>query len=293
MIILKLFGGLGNQMFQYSLYVSLKKRNKEVLLDGQMIDDIGDNHHRSSIYKSFNISKDPDIWSDDKKNAEEELLIRKALVKMKNDEISHYLQVVDWNYDRDILEIDDVYAEGYWQCERYFEDCASNVREAFKFKREVIENNKEMSELITQCDYPVSIHVREGDYNLPVNQKVFGGICTNEYYRSAIHFFKEKHPGCVFYVFSNDIYAAKERLGDVEAVFVDGNSETDGSSDMYLMSKCRGHIIANSSFSWWGAWLDERADKEIVSPDKWSPLGICKDIILDYFIRIRPDGSRV
>ncbi len=290
MIIIKLFGGLGNQMFQYCLYLKLKSQNKEVLLDGQMVDDEEYNCHQSSIFRSFYISKAADLNSEEAKTEEYTALMKKAVEKIKNDDFMYYIQPIDWIYDEKILKSDDVYADGYWQSEKYFKDCEEEVRKAFQFRSEIIDHDKEMLDKIMHCKYPVSIHVREGDYNEPVNQRVFGNICTEDYYRSAIRYFEEHHPGCKFFIFSNDINSARTRIGSIDATFIDGNSEADAGIDMFLMSRCKGHIIANSSFSWWGAWLGDSLEREIVSPAVWSREGICKDILTDYFIKIRNDG---
>ena len=292
MVIIKLFGGLGNQMFQYGLYTRLKSQNREVLLDSQFIDDDDHNYHKSSIFRSFDISKNTDINFRDAKTSGDIGLLKKTLEKFQNDEISYYIQPIDWGFDENILKMDNVYADGYWQSERYFRDCEEQVRNALRFRIDLVGDNKEICKRIEEAQYPVSIHVREGDYNDPVNQRVFGKICTDDYYNSAVRYFEERHSECSFFVFSNDIKAARKRLGNRPAVYVDGNSEADGSIDMFLMSRCRGHIIANSSFSWWGAWINDRKDKEIVSPAVWSREGVCKDILLDSFIKIRSDGIR-
>ena len=117
--------------------------------------------------------------------------------------------------------------------------------------------------------HSVSIHVRRGDYLSETNQKIYGRICTLDYYKKAIRYFEEKYEDVTFFVFSNDLEWAKENLEMKKSCFVDCNTEETAIYDMYLMSECRDNIIANSSFSWWGAWMNSHEEKEVIAPSKW------------------------
>ncbi len=161
MIILRVFGGLGNQMFQYSLYLSLRMKRKDVLLDCSLLDYERYNCHKSSIFNSFELSRESDIWFNGKRSEENIVLLKKALKKIKNDELKYYFQNVNDGFDENFFKIDDVYAEGYWQNENYFIDCIEEVRNAFIFKNTPTGFNEKVLGEIKKSKYPVSIHIRE------------------------------------------------------------------------------------------------------------------------------------
>ncbi|MCI6689512.1 MAG: alpha-1,2-fucosyltransferase, partial [Clostridiaceae bacterium] len=125
---------------------------------------------------------------------------------------------------------------------------------------------KRYAEQISQ-NYSVSVHVRRGDY---LNYSYLQGICTPHYYEQAMQFFREKYRGKVkFYIFSNDIEWAENNFSEADCVIVEGNSGKDSFRDMQLMSLCKHNIVANSSFSWWGAWLNQNKEKIVIAPNKW------------------------
>jgi hypothetical protein len=111
--------------------------------------------------------------------------------------------------------------------------------------------------------------VRRGDYLKPRVRAAFGDICTAEYYREAVAYIRQKTADPVFFIFSDDIQWVKDNLPLPGAVYVTGNTGLTGFRDMQLMSCCKHHIIANSTFSWWGAWLNQTPGKIVVAPAKW------------------------
>jgi len=139
---------------------------------------------------------------------------------------------------------------GYYQSERYFENCKEEIRKEFTFRKKsntVVKPNT------------TSIHVRRGDYlKFPEHHP----LCSMDYYNSAISMFEDQN----FLVFSDDIKWCKENFKGDKFTFCEGNSSEE---DLQIMAKCDNHIMANSSFSWWGAWLGTNQDKVIVSPKKW------------------------
>ena len=122
----------------------------------------------------------------------------------------------------------------------------------------------------------VSVHVRLGDYRH--TEELYGNICTASYYRQAIQYIAMRIENPIFYVFSDEPEQAAGMLKDYQCYVIAENRGEDSYKDMYLMSRCRHHIIANSTFSWWGAWLDNRMDKIVVSPSKWNHLCKSQDI---------------
>ncbi len=158
---------------------------------------------------------------------------------------------------------------GYWQQARFAAEVREQLLRDFAFTEPADEKNRELLRQIDGCE-AVSVHVRGGDYRDPQSQNRFGGVCTPEYYRQAIRRVCERVSDPVFFVFSDDPDYAREILDSgAEMVFVAHNTGAESYRDMQLMSRCRHHIVANSSFSWWGAWLDPRADKTVYAPTPW------------------------
>src|SRR5690606_38192956 len=163
---------------------------------------------------------------------------------------------------------------------------AEELREHFQFPQITDIKNKELIQHIQQRN-SVSLHVRRGDYLIASNQHL-GSICDNAYYEKAITYINEKTDSPLFVIFSNDIPWCKETFNNIDAIFVDWNTGNQSYIDMQLMSLCKHNIIANSSFSWWGAWLNNNPDKIVVSPNKWinetRPNTDGRGLILDSFV---------
>ena len=128
----------------------------------------------------------------------------------------------------------------------------------------------------------MSVHIRRGDY---LENPMYGGICTEEYYKKAIDYIKQRVENAKFYLFSNDMPYVQDRFRGEEFVYVENNSEDKGYIDLYLMSLCKHHIIANSSFSWWGAWLNAAKSKIVVAPSIWLTNAPARDVVPDTWIR--------
>ena len=133
----------------------------------------------------------------------------------------------------------------------------------------------------------VSLHIRRGDYLLPENRELFGGICTLDYYRRAIDYILDKVKNPFFFIFSNDIVWVKENMNISNSLFITWNSGKDSWQDMFLMSKCKHNIIANSTFSWWGAWLNKNPQKIVISPSRFFNVSNNSDIVPDTWTSIQ------
>lgn len=182
--------------------------------------------------------------------------------------------------------------QGYWQTELYFKDIAPAIRKAFQFdEKRLNRKTRDMADRIRSC-MSVSIHIRRGDYLSENNQDIYGNICTTEYYDQAVLLIKRCLAGetCHFFLFSDDPAWVTENMTLDNAVVIDWNQEADSWQDMYLMSVCRHHIIANSSFSWWGAWLNPREDKLVIAPYRWYNDRIAPDILPEGWIALHPSG---
>ena len=160
-----------------------------------------------------------------------------------------------------------LYLAGYWHNYVIVEEVADELRSELAFKEPATGKNLEILKQINQSRSPVSLHVRRGDCTVAATNRVDLPL---EYYLNAISTFKERLDDPTFFVFSDDIPFVKEYLPqNVPMVFVDHNDDFSAHEDLRLMSACRHHIIANSTFSWWGAWLNPRTDKTVIAPKQW------------------------
>jgi Glycosyl transferase family 11 len=160
-----------------------------------------------------------------------------------------------------------LYLVGYWQTSTLVEEIANQLRIDLTFKEAAQGKNLDVLEQIRSSENPVSLHVRRGDYTLAAEGQI---ALPMKYYDYAISVFKERLVNPTFFVFSDDIpYAENNLPRDIKAVFVKHNDAFAAHEDLRLMSSCHHHIIANSTFSWWGAWLNPRSNKMVIAPKHW------------------------
>jgi len=180
------------------------------------------------------------------------------------------------------------YFDGYWQTERYFADFKEEIRKQFKISRPLHSATLRLLTDILEKN-SVGIHVRRGDYVHNRHTNAMHGTCPLQYYQKAVSFILEQQDNCHLFVFTDDIPWVKRnmRLSDRQ-VIVELPEEVPDYEAMYLMSQCRHNIIANSSFSWWGAWLNKNPRKIVVAPRRWfrSNDMDAKDIIPNEWIRL-------
>ena len=272
MKIIKIIGGLGNQMFQYAFYLALKNRypNEEIKLDINLFKTY-QLHNGFELEKVFHISapyatpKEISRISYYVPNYKLQRVIRKLLPARRTE----YIEKCDFLFQPEVFRTGDCYYEGYWQNYRYFDDIFSEVSAAFSFKNGLERKNKMILEQISNNQQAVSIHIRRGDY---INHKTLGNICDIEYYTKAIQLIFHHYSNPCFYIFSNDISWCRNNLmvlfRKCQCYFIDWNIGTDSYIDMQLMSACKNNILANSSFSWWAAYLNSYSDKIIIAPKK-------------------------
>lgn len=300
MIIIRMTGGLGNQMFQYALYLKLRAMGKEVKMD-DFTEYEGREARPLSLW-AFGIEYDrasreelcrmTDGFLDPVSRIRRKLFGRKSLEYMEK----------DCNFDPEILNRDPAYLTGYFQSEKYFADIEEEVRQAFRFSERIWEGiPTQLLERIRSYEQQiktamaVSVHIRRGDYLQ--NEEAYGGICTEQYYKTAIEYVRKRQQDASFFVFTNDPDYAGEwilkNFGQEKERFVliEGTQEENGYLDLYLMSLCRHHILANSSFSWWGAYLNPSREKMVIVPHKWFGNQECRDIYMENMIRIAKEQS--
>lgn len=168
-----------------------------------------------------------------------------------------------------LFKRNDVLLDGYWQSEKYFSDYSEVIRNDLMIKESLLTHDIQALSASMHGQNSVSIHVRRGDYL--ANKKIFEkhGVLGVEYYLKAISLFKRVYNSPRFFVFSDDIQWCKNNFIGPDFVFVEASSETPAWRDIYLMSQCSNNIIANSSYSWWGAWMNSNKDKLVVYPKFW------------------------
>jgi hypothetical protein len=179
-----------------------------------------------------------------------------------------------------------VFIDGFWQSPQYFQDIEPILREEFSVKEELIQNMKEKAREM-QARSSVAVHIRRGDFLKP-KIKAYHGVMSAFYFEKAIGIIREQVPDAYVYFFSDDIEWVKQNLVvGRNSEFISGNNNS-AIEDFYLMSKCRHNVIANSSFSWWAAWLNDNPNKIVVAPQKWfaEPTIDTRDLIPREWIRI-------
>ncbi len=195
------------------------------------------------------------------------LLLRKEMVSFRRKELVVEPQ---FNYWPGIKHVpNDCYLVGYWQSEKYFSESASQIRADFTFRQSLEDQNEKLTQQIISVN-AVSLHVRRGDYATNPQTTATHGLCTLDYYRHSIQYVAERVQQPNFFIFSDDIAWVRDNLNfPHQSQYVDCNQGKESYNDMRLMSMCNHHIIANSSFSWWGAWLNPKRDKIVVAPKNW------------------------
>ncbi|MDP1949141.1 MAG: alpha-1,2-fucosyltransferase [Nitrospirota bacterium] len=181
-----------------------------------------------------------------------------------------------------------LYLDGYWQSSKYFESCAAEIREEFTFSSDLLDKNLELARLIGQVN-SVSIHIRRGDYVASQATSKVLGFVGLEYYKLAMRRIFNEVSAPWFFVFSDDLAWAKNNLGLSDRVtFVDHNRGATSYKDMRMMGLCQHHIIANSSFSWWAAWLNPSPVKIVIAPQRWFSSGDldARDLLPDGWIKL-------
>ncbi len=284
MVIIRLQGGLGNQLFQYALYLQLESQGRIVRIDEES-GYTSDLQRRPCLESALGIgyekATDRDIKTLRDAFTDPASRIRRKLTGRKNRE----WEEPDGRFHPEVLGMDEVYLNGYFQSEAYFPDGGVRRKLAGIFA-DSISNRRQTGEgpfgelaqrIGTDGSRAVSLHIRRGDYLQPGTAETHGGICTEAYYEKAVSQILERVPDAFFYVFSDDPeYAAgwvneqNARRNSFIAVDKTGSEPFGDIDGLLLMRLCRHHVLANSSFSWWGAWSDDKAeDRMIIVPERW------------------------
>lgn len=267
-------GGLGNQMFQYAAGRSLsQKLNTGLKLD---VED-----YKWGRYKLHKYCLDK-LSINTKKAGTQEIkklkfktasIIERISFKFENKERERgekSYKNMGTVFDRNFFNLnDDLYIEGYWQSEKYFIDIKDIILGEFILKKPAAGKNLEHLKTINKTE-SVSLHIRRGDYINNEKTKSLHGIDLKLYYENAVNLIKKSMKNPYFFIFSDEPDWVRENFrGEFKFTVVDCNTGRTGYEDMRLMSACKHNIIANSSFSWWGAWLNQNPEKIVTAPKNW------------------------
>lgn len=274
MVVVKLMGGLGNQMFQYAAGKSLSLRLKTSLkLD-------------LAWYQKQSLSTTPRKYElsifdlpDNQANRLERWFIASLGTRFTDKNLSFQPAFNHLSGQ--------IYLDGYWPSEKYFLTHAQLIRSLYKFPKHVSpQTNKYHQQILTT--HAIAVHIRRGDYANSAKTRAFHGLLSLKYYHQAITLMQTRLPKPTFYFFSDDLPWVKKTFQPIpHVVWVDTKVAPDW-EQLYLMTQCQHHIIANSTYSWWGAWLNPSESKIVVAPQRWftNPSMKTKDITPAKWIKL-------
>jgi len=289
MKIVNILGGLGNQMFEYAMYLALKEAHPEedIKVCTRSFRGYG-LHNGLEIGRIFGLQiNEASLWD-----------LCKVVYPLFNYKMwqimIHYLPQrksmtsgttqIPFDFG-EVTRNDSVFYDGYWQNEGFFKHIREQVLNTYSFPIFKDVKNEQLAGKLIRSN-SVSIHIRRGDY---LKEPIWC-VCDQDYYERSIKYVLSKDNVNFLCVFSDDIQWCKENLqsisGDVEIEYVDWNKGYESYRDMQLMTYCKHNIIANSSFSWWGAWLGRRIGKMVIAPKVWCNKPIVNDPICENWIRL-------
>lgn len=294
MDIVQIFNGLGNQMSQYAFYLAKKKRDSSTKclyyadkhidqhngFELERIFGITDIERPNSVYGRLLGAR---LYSHSKKGKKRQL-VDKVLGWF---DVVLFYENMCYDYDPKALENSGhrlAFFNGGWHSEKYFSAFLEQLLDTFSFDRDKMNGQtKALADKLGE-ENSVSIHIRRGDF---CKCDAFCGICTLEYYEKAIEYIKNCIDNPQFYVFSDDSSWARAHFADDCFHVVDWNAGQDSWQDMFLMSQCKHNINANSTFSWWGAWLNLNKNKIVVVPERFFNYGETKDVYPESWVKIQ------
>jgi hypothetical protein len=272
MIMVYLKGGLGNQLFQYAAARSLAHIHKTIV----KLDTTAYYHGGPRQYElcHFNIQENvANPWEINKLIKAKQNRFQKLLhlLLYSHPKLSpNHVKYNKIQYNPGFFQLpDNIYLEGYWPSENYFGNIKDIIRREFTFKQPLDETNQKLADQIAAAN-SVSIHIRHGDYSADPKATQSHGLCSMQYYHDCIKYITQKVDNPYFFVFSDQPDWCKDNLKlSHPAVYISHNTGLKSCEDMRLMSLCKHNITANSTFSWWAAWLNSNPQKIVFAPEKW------------------------
>ena len=294
MIIVQLSGGLGNQLFQYATAKALSlKNNTDLHLDISSF--YREEIHELEVPRDFELVNfegvnEPLIKHDPFDSIEQYPFLKKKFFnKLTIPHKRNIYKDLHFKFDKNLFNLNsNVFIKGGWQSEKYFSAYKTELRKVLILKENLYSNVSEFGSNLCK-ENSVSVHIRRGDF---LRKKIileWHGVLTTDYYKQALNMLKEKHGSLNIYYFSDDPEWVKNYLLPLfPGQIVSGNISQTHYEDLYLMSQCKHNIIANSSFSWWAAWINSNQNKTVIAPLKWFDKANLdtKDLIPDDWIRI-------
>ncbi|MGM0947057.1 MAG: alpha-1,2-fucosyltransferase [Bacteroidota bacterium] len=270
------FGGLGNQMFQYALAITMDSKGIPTRISTNEY--LLNKHYQGfELIKSFDI---PLYVSDRIKVASISNLFRPLLIKIKKTSYKNFLSTIfdtksrmykeedEFNFNEQVFLLQDSYLVGEWKSVDYFLSQEKLIREIYNFKKPIDDQNLRLANEI-ELSNSIAVHVRRGNYADSSSNQNRILLDATDYYKNAFRYIRRQVADPVFYLFSDDPVWVKEHFRGQDYRFVSHNTGSKSYLDMYLMSLCQHFIIANSSFSWWPAWLAENSNKIVLAPNCW------------------------
>jgi|TARA_B110000037_G_C17096062_1_gene496015 hypothetical protein len=276
LIIVRLNGGLGNQIFQYAAAYSLAIKNQDVLK-------IDLNNQSTSSYglelMNFNIRAQI-ASSEEVKSLRSPYGAFSSIKRIINQKVlKRYFH--DWHPEIMTLT-GDIYLDGYFQSNLYFSKVRDQLFKEITLNRRLLNNCLDICNLINSEQCPVSVHLRRGDYVNNSRNKVLHDICTPEYFYAAIKQIESDFTGVTLCIFSDDVeWVKKNYAWKLNTIFISdklgkNRDSLSASEELFLMSNCHHNIISNSTFSWWGAYLNQNKKKKVIAPNLWNRSQIFK-----------------
>lgn len=293
MIVVRLTGGLGNQLFQYAF-----ARNLAIKHGAQLKFDVSSYRLQSPNITARRYELDQfKIQAELARLSETWYLGRGGRMRDLASLLASkllpsrllYVKEKSFSFCPEMLQLpDNVYLDGYWQSERYFEENAELIRKDLQITASPMNVDKEIENEI-EGGGAIAIHVRRGDFVSDSTIAATHGVCGLDYYRRAIAYVTDRVENAKLFIFSDDPSWVKQNLRtEVPTVYVDHNTEGTAIQDFRLMSLCDHQIIANSSFSWWAAWLNANPAKIVIAPARWFTLDAfdTKDLMPEGWIKL-------
>lgn len=288
MVIVRLIGGLGNQLFQYAYALSLVEQGYDVKLDVSEFDTytLHGGYSLGNYAERLEIATRNEIESVSRVG-----VLATVMRKLQGKKSKRVLKESNFSYDENMLSPEDMhYLVGYFQSDKYFNRIRSMLLGALSLEDSLSDYSATISSEIVSAPVSVSVHIRRGDYVSDKTAYNTHGVCSLDYYFAAIKYFEERYAEIDFYVFSDDIEWVKDNLRVKRARYITSEQKRFAGEDIYLMSQCDHNIVANSSFSWWGAWLNNSERKVVVAPEQWyvdpAMQLLSKTLIPDSWIRL-------
>lgn len=259
-VVIRIQGGIGNQMFQYAIGKELEYLGQNVKYDFESYKR-GYDPFEYELKDTFGLVL-PEASFEEVKKAQGGGWLERTIRKYINKQILYEERNEMVIQPREVITKG--YLNGYWQSEDFFMDVSEELKKDFDYQKKI--HNRNVLKEIVGGRETVAIHIRLGDYKN--HKEEFENICGVSYYKKAISIMLESLDNPVFYLFSDEPDVAREKIG-YDCVTVNSDSSTE---DLFLMSQCKHNIIANSTYSWWASWLNSNPQKIVIAPKMWNNL---------------------